>query len=536
MTTMNRLLFYPLLVLVCAAGPTALAQGPRTVSLDSATLADLNAAFDAGLLTSEQLVDMCLARIRAYDRQGPSLRALITVNPKALDIARQLDVERKNKGRRSPLHGIPVVLKDNINTAELPTTAGSIALEGSVPPSDAFVAKRLREAGAIILGKANMSEFASGIARSSLGGQMKNPHDLTRTPLGSSGGSGISVAAAYAVIGVGTDTGGSIRNPSAATGIVGLKPTHGLISRDGIVPLALTFDTVGPFARNVQDVAIALGILTGIDVADGATKKSEGRAETDYTKYLRRDALNGARIGVVRDFTGQDPDVDWAVESGLTAMRGAGATVVDVRLPRWLLEAKGEFYNAIRFPEFTAQIAQYLSTLGPAYPKNIEQLLARATEFNAVRADGAGPNPNRWTLFKREAESGNLDDYRYRSVRDHALPMVRAIIEGVLLAQKLDVLVYPTLPTRPPLITAPPAPPGGTAGTPANLANLTGFPDLIVPAGFTGDELPVALSFLGPAFSEARLLALGYSFEQATHARRLPVHTPRLPGEAIRLP
>ena len=536
MTMMKRLMFYLLLGLVCAVGPTALAQGPRTISLDSATVADLNVAFDAGLLTSEQLVDMCLARIRAYDRQGPSLRALITVNPKALDIARQLDVERKNKGRRSPLHGIPVVLKDNINTAELPTTAGSIALEGSVPPSDAFVAKRLREAGAIILGKANMSEFASGIARSSLGGQMKNPHDLTRTPLGSSGGSGISVAAAYAVIGVGTDTGGSIRNPSAATGIVGLKPTHGLISRDGIVPLALTFDTVGPFARTVQDVAIALGILTGVDAADGATKKSDGRVETDYTKYLRRDALNGARIGVVRDFTGQDPDVDWAVESGLTAMRGAGATVVDVRLPRWLLEAKGEFYNAIRFPEFTAQIAQYLSTLGPAYPKNIEQLLARATEFNAVRADGAGPNPNRWTLFRREAESGNLDDYRYRSVRDHALPMVRAIIEGVLLSQKLDVLVYPTLPTRPPLITAPPPPPGGTAGTPANLANLTGFPDLIVPAGFTGDELPVALSFLGPAFSEGRLLALGYSFEQATHARRLPVHTPRLPGEAIRLP
>jgi amidase len=224
---------------------------------------------------------------------------------------------------------------------------------------------------------------------------MKNPHDLTRTPLGSSGGSGISVAAAYAVIGIGTDTGGSIRGPATAAGIVGLKPTHGLISRDGIVPLALTFDTVGPFARNVQDVAVALGIMTGVDAADSATKKSEGRVETDYTKYLRRDALNGARIGVVRDFTGQDPDVDWAVDAGLTAMRGAGATVVDVRLPRWLLEAKGEFYNAIRYPEFTAQIAQYLNTLGPTYPKNIDQLIARASEFSALRPDGAGPNPNR---------------------------------------------------------------------------------------------------------------------------------------------
>ncbi len=534
--TMNRLTLYPMLVLVCTVGPTAFAQGPRTISLDSATVADLNAAFDAGSLTSEQLVQMSLARIRAYDRQGPSLRALLTVNPKALDIARQLDVERKTKGRRSPLHGIPIVLKDNINTSDMPTTAGSIALEGSVPSNDAFVAKRLRDAGAIILGKANMSEFASGIARSSLGGQMKNPHDLARTPLGSSGGSGISVAAAYVVISVGTDTGGSIRNPAATTGIVGLKPTHGLISRDGIVPLALTFDTAGPFARNVHDAAVALGIMAGVDVADPATKKSEGHVEADYTKYLRRDALKGARIGVVRDFTGQDPDVDWVVEASLTVMRAAGATVADVRLPRWLLEAKGEFYNAIRYPEFTAQIAEYLKTLGPSYPKNIEQLLARATEFNALRPDGAGPNPNRWTLLKREAESGNLDDYRYTSVRDHALPMVRAIIEGALMSQKLDALVYPTLPTRPPLITAPPDPPGGTARTPANLANLTGFPDLIVPAGFTGDELPVALSFLGAAFSEARLLALGYSFEQATHARRLPVHTPTLSGEAVRIP
>ena len=524
-----------LLVFMWALGPTALAQAPITIPLDAATVADLNAALDAGSLTSEQLVQMFLARIRAYDRQGPSLRALITVNPKAVEIARQLDAERKGRGRRSPLHGIPVVLKDNIDTADMPTTAGSVMLEGSVPPDDAFLVKRLREAGAIILGKANMSEFASGIARSSLGGQMKNPHDLSRTPLGSSGGAGISVAAAFAVIGVGTDTGGSIRNPSAATGVVGLKPTHGLISRDGIVPLALSFDTAGPLARSVYDVAISLSVMAAIDAADVATKKSEGHLETDYTRYLRADALNGARIGLARDFTGEDPDVDWAVDAGLAAMRRAGATVVDVRLPKWLLEAKGEFYSAIRYPEFAAQIADYLKTLGSGYPKNIDQLIARATQFNALRPDGAGPNPNRWTLMKREAGSGGLDDYHYTSVRDHALPMVRAVIEGILTSQKLDAIVYPTLPKRPPLLTAPPEPPGGGAGTPVNLANLTGFPDLIVPAGFTGDELPVALSFLGPAFSEPRLLALGYSFEQATHARRLPVHTPRLQGEAIRV-
>ncbi len=278
---------------------------------------------------------------------------------------------------------------------------------------------------------------------------MKNPHDLARSSHGSSGGTGISVAAAFAVIGVGTDTGGSIRNPSAATGVVGLKPTHGLISRDGIVPLALTFDTPGPFARNVHDVAVALGVMAGVDPADDATRKSEGHVEADYTKYLKRDALNGARLGLVRDFTGQDPDVDWAVEAGLAAMRRAGATVVDVRLPKWLLDAKGEFYDAIRYPEFAAQIAGYLKTLGPGYPKNIDQLLARATEFNALRPDGAGPNPDRWVMFKREAASGSLDDYRYTSVRDHALPMVRAVILGLLTSQKLDVLVYPTRPTRP---------------------------------------------------------------------------------------
>jgi amidase len=532
---MNKSALCLMLMLEWAVGPTAVAQTSRVVPLDEATIADINAAFDAGSLTSEQLVQMCLSRIRAYDRQGPSLRALITVNPKAVETARQLDAERKTKGRRSSMHGIPVILKDNINTADLPTTAGSVMLEGSVPPNDAFLVKRLRDAGAVILGKANMSEFASGPARSSLGGQMRNPHDLARSPGGSSGGPGISVSAAYAVVAIGTDTGGSIRGPSSASGIAGLKPTHGLISRNGIVPLALSFDTPGPMARNVHDVAVALSVMAAMDPADAATKKSEGHIEADYTKFLKADALSGAHIGVARDFSGQDPDVDWAVEAEVAAMRRAGATVVDVHLPKWLLDAKGEFYDAVRYPEFTAQIADYLKTLGPGYPKDIQQLMAKATEFNALRPDGAGPNPNRWTMMKREAGSGGLYDYRYTTVRDHALPMVRAIIEGILRSQNLDTIVYPTQPKRPNLLTAPPEPPGGGAGSPVNLANLTGFPDLIVPAGFTGDGLPVTLSFLGPAFSEPKLIGIAYSFEQSTHARRLPVNTPRLQGESIRV-
>jgi amidase len=516
----------------------------QAIELDSATIADFNAAFKAGTLTSEKLVELSLARIDAYDRRGPSLRAMIAVNPKALDTARALDAERRAKGPRSALHGIPVILKDNIDTADMPTTGGSVLLEGSIPPDDAFVVRRLRAAGAVILGKANLSEFASGGAYSSLGGQSLNPHDLARTPSGSSGGTGVAIAAAYAPVGLGTDTGGSIRGPSTANGIVGLKPTHGLLSRDGIIPLALTFDTAGPMARSVYDVALVLGVMTGIDPADAATRKGEGRFDTDYTKHLKRDALRGARIGIARDFLGQDPDVDWVIESSLEAMRRAGATVIDVRFPKWLLDAKDEFYNTIRRPEFTVQIAEYLATTGAKYPKTLAQLIEQATPFVAPRGDGARPNPSRWALFKREAESGTMDDPRYTSVRDHALPLVRAAVEGMFVTAKLDVIAYPTASRRPGGIaeataaglTSPDAILRAMGLGATNIANLTGFPDLVVPAGFTGDRLPVGISFLGQAFSEGKLLAIGYSFEQATRVRRLPVHTPLLHGDVITTP
>jgi len=330
----------------------------KTIDVDTATIAQLAAAFDAGTLTAESLVQMCLARIAAYDRKGPSLHAVMTLNPKALETARALDAERKAKGRRSPLHGIPVVLKDNYDTFDMPTTGGSVLLEGSIPSKDAFVVKKLRDAGAIILAKLNMSEFASAGAYSSLGGQSLNPHDLTRTPSGSSGGTGVAIAAAYAPIGLGTDTGGSIRGPSTSNGIVGLKPTLGLMSRAGIIPLALSFDTGGPMARSVYDVAVSLGIMAGVDPADAATAKSQGQVRTDYTQDLKADAMKGARIGVARDFLGADPDVDYVVETALAAMRKGGATIVDVRYPKWLLDAKEEFYTAVRYPEFTVQIAE----------------------------------------------------------------------------------------------------------------------------------------------------------------------------------
>ena len=400
----------------------------KSIDFDAATIADINAAFDAGTLTAESLTQMCLARIAAFDRKGPSLHAVMTLNPKAVEQARALDVERKTKGRRSPLHGIPVVLKDNYDTFDMPTTGGSVLLEGSIPSKDAFVVKKLRDAGAIVLAKLNMSEFASGGTYSSLGGQSLNPHDLARGPSGSSGGTGVAVAAAYAPIGMGTDTGGSIRGPATSNGIAALKPTHGLLSRSGIIPLALSFDTGGPMARSVYDVAAALGIMTGIDPADAATSKSDGKFQTDYTKDLRVDALRGARIGVARDFMGADPDVDWVMEAAFAAMRKAGATLVDVRYPKWLLDVKGEFYTAVRYPEFTAQIAEYLKGTGPKYPKTLAELIDRANQFNATRADGVRPNPSRWTLFKRELESGSTTDYRYTAVHDFGLPMMRAVV------------------------------------------------------------------------------------------------------------
>jgi amidase len=505
-----------------------------TVDFDSATIADLNQAFKAGTLTSEQLVQHCLARVEAYDHQGPRINAVIMLNPKALETARALDAERKSKGPRSPLHGVPVLLKDNFDTSDMPTTAGSVLLENWVPPDDAFVVKKLRDAGAIILGKLNLSEFASGTAHSSLGGQTLNPHDLMRTPSGSSSGTGAAIAAAYAPIGLGSDTGGSIRGPSSANGIVGLKPTHGLMSRDGIIPLSLSFDTGGPMARSVYDVAAALSVMTGVDAADTATQKSKGKFATDYTQFLKTGALKGARIGIARDFLGQDPDVDWVMESALEAMRKAGATIVDVRYPKWLLDSRTEFYAAIRRPEFVAQISQYLAATGPGYPKNIQELIERSNDVRSLRTNGASPNPVRWNLLKKEAESVKLDDYRYLSVRDHGLPLMRAAVEGVFATEKLDAIVYPTASRRPPLITeAIPSPDSASA---VDIANLTGFPDLIVPAGFTTDDLPVGISFFGPAFSEPKLFALGYSFEQATRVRRLPAHTPQLENQSISVP
>lgn len=509
----------------------ALTQAQRTIDLDAATIAEINAAIDAGTLTSEALVQRYLARIAAYDAKGPSLHTLMALNTHALEEARALDAERKTKGRRSPLHGIPFVLKDNFDTQQLPTTGGSVLLEGYIPAHDATVVAKLREAGAIVLAKVNLSEFASGGAYSSLGGQTLNPHDLARSPAGSSGGTGAAIAAAFAQFGLGTDTGGSIRGPATVNGVVALKPTQGLLSRNGIIPLALTFDTGGPFARSVSDLAFTLGVMTGVDAADTATAKSQGHAEKDYAKYLKADALKGARIGVARDFMGSDVAVDWVMESSLDAMRNAGATIVDVRIPKWILDSKTAWYNAVRFPEFAPQIAAYLAATPAKYPKTLPEMMDRVRVMPSLGENGARPNAARWSRFKDELNSGTTSDYRYTSVRDHVLPMLRDVFNGIMTEARVDAIVYPTKSTVPDLITGGGAAAGGVSAT--NFANLTGFPDLIVPAGFSDDRLPIGISFFGRAWSEGTLISLAYSFEQATRARRLPVTTPRLAGESI---
>jgi len=518
------------------------------IKVEDATVADLQAAFAKGTLTSEKLTDIYLARISAYDKAGPAINAVITLNPKAIEEAKALDAERAAGKVRGPLHGIPVVLKDNYNTYDLPTTAGSQMLEGSIPPADSFMVKKLRDAGCIILAKVNLSEWAAGggsvngakdpkvieagrvpMGFSSMGLQTLNPHDLTRTPSGSSGGTGAAIAAAFAQFGLGTDTGGSIRGPSSANGLAGLKPTRGLVSRAGIVPLALSFDTGGPIARSVYDVAVSLGIMTGVDPKDPATEMSKGHFKKDYTPYLKTGSLKGARIGVARDFMGQDAGTDAVMEKAFATLKELGATVIDVRYPDYLLVAKQALSAVISPAEFRVQVTEYLQTLKPGYPRSFDELVAKAND----PAFGYRSPGKAYGFKYQQATDLAIDDPRYLAAKNEGLALVKAGMLAIFKANKLDAIVYPTMPTPAPLIDAPAASGGGGAASATAFANQTGFPDLIVPAGTTDAGLPVTISFFGVAWSEPKLLGYGYDFEQATHARIMPKYTPVLPGDTI---
>jgi amidase len=545
-----------LLTAVLSAG-AAWAQSGVQVDLANATIADLNVAFDKGTLTAEALTEMYLARIAAYDKHGPSINAVIALNPNALSEARALDAERKAGRIRGPLHGIPIVLKDNFNTYDLPTTGGSQLLEGSIPSSDAFVVRKLRDAGAIILAKMNLSEFASGggsvigakdpaILRagqitegfSSAGGQTRNPHDPLRGPGASSGGTGASIAAVFAQFGLGTDTAGSIRGPSAANGVVGLKTTRGLVSRTGLLPLA-HYDTVGPIARSVYDIAVALNVLAGADPADASTRRSAGRVPKDYTQFLDTGSLKGARIGIGRDFTGPDPETIRITEEAIVRLKQLGAIIVDpISFPDHLLQMKQPVFTLVRNSEFKALIADYLQTLKPGYPRTLEELIAKAEDPKT-----AYRSPEKLVGLKyTNAVALGMDDPVYLAAKNEGYRAVTAGVEAIFEKYQLDALVYPSanrpagLLARPPDASSAPAPPAGpvAGGESASLfADETGFPDIIVPAGMTRDGLPVTISFMGRAFSEPTLLGYAYDFEQATRARALPKHTPALPADTI---
>lgn len=524
---------------------------PITFTLTEATVNDINRAIDSGGLTSEQLVQLYLNRIDTYEEQGPGINAIVNVNPNALEQAREADRLRESGTLLPPLHGLPILLKDNFDTFErmLPTTGGSDVLAESIPPDDAFTVREFRDAGAIILAKTNMSEFALSSGRlgySSRGGLTLNPYNLMRDASGSSSGSGAAIAANFGVLATGTDTAGSIRGPSSFAGLVGIKPTLGLTSRDGIIPLALSVDVGGPMARTVTDAAIGLGVMAGVDPSDPATLQSQGQIVEDYTQFLDIDALQGARIGVARDYFGGNAEVDAIVENAIAAMEAAGATTVDFNYPEFVVEASnyGTILDGIVQGEFLPQIEAYVSTLAEGYPETLPELIEASRDPQLV--DSETPvNPNRIAVYEDALERGGLSNEAYQAAIAQ-LPELRSQISQTIESNNLDAIVYPTIACPPTPITNADGEAiddptfacnsdniGGDPYRAGYLANLTGWPDITVPAGFTEAGLPVGVSFFGPAFSEGELLGLAYSFEQTTQARQSPTNTPPLPGETI---
>jgi amidase len=494
---------------------------PAAFVFEEMTIAQLQEAMASGRLTARSLTEVYLSRIEQLDRQGPALRSLIEVNPQALEIAEALDRERAEKGIRGPLHGIPIVLKDNIDTADrMTTTAGSLALEGSIPRRDSFAAERLRASGAILLAKANLSEWAnfrserSSSGWSARGGQCRNPYVLDRNPCGSSSGSAVAVSANLCAASIGTETDGSIVCPSHANGLVGLKPTVGLISRFGIIPIAHSQDTAGPMSRSVADAAVLLGILAGVDPRDEATASSQGRFHADYTQFLDASGLRGARLGVARQFFGFHDRVDAVMAEALSALEAAGAILEDpVELP-----ARGQFskseYEVLLY-EFKSGLNSYLSALGPLAPV---RSLAEIIRFNEENRERELPFFGQ-EIFLKAQEKGPLDSKEYLEAlqRNHDLTRTQGI-DKVMDEHRLDALIAPT---------------GGPAwttdlvngdhflGGSSSLAAVAGYPNITVPAGFI-HGLPVGISFFGRAWSEPALLRLAYAFEQATRVRRPP--------------
>ena len=496
--------------------------------LEEATLADLQAGMSSGRMTARSVTQQYIARIEELNRQGPKLRHVLEVNPEALAIADSLDQERKAGRVRGPLHGIPILLKDNIDTADrMTTTAGSLALEGSIPLQDAFIAAKLRSAGAVLLGKANLSEWAnfrsthSSSGWSGRGGQAKNPYVLDRNPCGSSSGSGGAVAANLCAAAIGTETDGSIVCPSSANGIVGIKPTVGLVSRAGIIPISHSQDTAGPMTRTVRDAAIILNAMAGIDSRDSATLASRARPRVDYTRFLDPNGLRGARIGVARTkFFGYSDSADKIINDAIDGMKAQGAVIVD---PANIATA-GKFDDSefeVLLYEFKADLNSYLAGLGPKAPvRTLQDII----DFNERHKDQEMPWFGQEILLMSQ-KKGPLSERKYRDALAKDIRMSRSQgIDATMDKYKLDAIVAPTgsPPWTTDLINGDHF--SGASSTPAAVA---GYPNINVPAGYS-HNLPVGISFFGRAYSEATLIKLAYAYEQASKHRHAPQFIPTL--------
>jgi amidase len=520
---------FPLFVSIILLAPLCAQQAPDTFELNELSVAQLQEGMASGRYTSRRLVELYLKRIDEIDRAGPALHSISETNPEALAIADTLDAERKSKGPRGPLHGIPIVIKDNIDTGDrMTTTAGSLALEGSIAARDAFVVRQLRAAGAVIIGKTNLSEWAnfrstkSTSGWSGRGGQVRNPYALDRNPCGSSSGTGAAIAANLAAIGVGTETDGSIVCPSGANGLVGVKPTVGLVSRTGIIPISHTQDTAGPMARSVADAAALLGGMVGRDAADGRTTRNPVRAAIDYSKALDAAALKGARIGIARKkYTGYSPATDKLLDAAIATMKAQGAVIVDpANIPTAAQLDACEF--EVLLYEFKADLNAYLRALPPsAKVRSLTELIS----FNDREKARELPYFGQEILVMSQAK-GPLTSPAYRKALTTCRTRARTLgIDAVFTRYRLDAIVAPT---------------GGPAWT-TDLVNgdhftgasstpgaVAGYPSVTVPAG-DAYGLPVGVSFIGQAWSEARLIALAYSYEQATRHRRPPAFLPKAP-------
>lgn len=506
----------PALLVAACSPPEATDSVPEGyLEYDVAAFQD---AMESGELTARALVDYHLERIERLDRGGPQINSIIELNPEAREIAEALDAERANQGPRGPLHGIPVVLKANIDTGDrMTTTAGSLALEGHIAPDDAFIVQQLRDAGAVILGKANLSEWAnfrstrSSSGWSSLGGQTRNPYDPARNPCGSSSGSAAAVAANFAVLAVGTETDGSIVCPASINGIVGIKPTLGLVSRDGIIPIAHSQDTAGPMARSVRDAALMLNAMVAADADDPA---SRGRPAPlpDYAADLSPDALDGKRIGVLRNFggAGSNPYVEDVFAAAIETLRSRGASIVDDLEPD--TEGMGDAEYEVLLYEFKADLADYFASGGTDV-----QSLADVIEFNEANAETVMPFFGQQHMLLA-VEKGGLDDAAYLEALETSKRIARAAIDDTMAEHDLDALVAPS--NGPSWITDHVTGDHYGLGS-SSLAAVSGYANVTVPAGYVF-ELPIGLSFIGGAFSEQALIRMAYAFEQATQVRQAP--------------